>query len=177
MRYRAANSTRQTLQNLLWFQVCWFTAVLGQNDWVWLIMLLLIAHLLSQSPKMGDWPVLVSCAAIGISTDILLTKLAFFAFSPSPVLAIPVWLMGLWLAFAGTLSYGLRWLQPHTFLASVLGAVFGPLSYYAGMQLGAVQFEHRLFFTMLVLALVWALLMPLFCYIAAHFQEVKDETN
>lgn len=49
-------------------------------------------------------------------------------------------------------------------LAVALGGIFGPASYYAGEQLGAMHLGVPLVQSLLILALVWSLLMPiLFC--------------
>jgi uncharacterized membrane protein YfcA len=61
--------------------------------------------------------------------------------------------------FATTLNIAFRWLRDRLVLASLLGAVFGPLSYFAGARLGAVvinDFPSAL----IALALAWALLLP-----------------
>jgi hypothetical protein len=52
----------------------------------------------------------------------------------------PVWIIAMWAGFATLLHVALRWLLPHRWLAALLGAVGGPLAYYAGMRLGAVNF-------------------------------------
>ena len=45
--------------------------------------------------------------------------------------------------------------------ASLLGAIGGPLSYYAGSQLAGVSFAYGTTPTLIGLALLWALLFPL----------------
>lgn len=175
MRHIVASGTRTTLLNLVWFQLCWLVAVIGRDAWLGLLFLLLMFHLCWPAQGKRDWPVVGCCGVIGILTDGALTQLGLFSFSPAPDFLIPFWLAGLWLAFAGTLSYGLKWLQDKPFLAALLGAIFGPLSYFAGMQLGAVAFDHNLTFTLMILALLWALLMPLFGWITARLMEPTYE--
>jgi hypothetical protein len=48
------------------------------------------------------------------------------------------WFVALWIGFGTTLSSSLSWLSRSTSLACVFGAVAGPLSYYAGVRLGAL---------------------------------------
>ena len=42
----------------------------------------------------------------------------------------------------------------------LLGAIGGPMSYYAGQRLGAVQFGFGLWPTLALLAVIWAGLFP-----------------
>ena len=174
-RFVAANALSGALSNLLWFQLCWFVAVLGREKLIAVLALLLVVRLLQP-----DWRrelyLMVTCASIGVIVDAVLTHLEFFVFVPDPMMTLPFWLIGLWLAFSGTLNAGLAWLQGRLFLSALLGAVFGPLSYFAGMQLNAVKFEQNLFFTMLILALIWSLLMPLFSYLAWRFKGITHDS-
>lgn len=54
-----------------------------------------------------------------------------FAFNDQAPL-IPLWLMLLWALLATTLRHCLAWTARPWWLASLLGGVAGPLSYYAG---------------------------------------------
>lgn len=57
----------------------------------------------------------------------------------SPWDAIP------WMQFATILPFCLRWLSRHYLLRGILGAIGGPLAFYTGERLGAVDFlEPRL---------------------------------
>ena len=71
----------------------------------------------------------------------------------------PFWLLCLWGGFALTIKHSMAWMQDRLLLAAVAGAVFGPLSYYAGWQLGAMQWLQPIA-AMLFISLCWALLMP-----------------
>ena len=46
-------------------------------------------------------------------------------------------------------------------LGIVLGAAGGPAAYYAGVRLGAIEFQASLTISFLSLALVWAAALPL----------------
>jgi hypothetical protein len=59
----------------------------------------------------------------------------------------------------------MAWLKQRWLLASLMGAVFGPLAFIAGEKLGAVQFIDRLM-ALLALAIGWAMLLPLLLWIA-----------
>ncbi len=46
-------------------------------------------------------------------------------------------------------------------LSAFLGAVGGPLAYWAGVRLGAASFGFSLPFSLLVLGMVWAFVLPI----------------
>ena len=66
----------------------------------------------------------------------------------------------MWLGFAATVNHSLRWLDGKWIFAFLLGAVFGPLSYLAGLKFGAINFQISVF-TIVILALVWGIVIPL----------------
>ena len=55
-------------------------------------------------------------------------------------------------------------------MPSLLGAVGGPLSYYAGSQLAGVSFGYATIPTLIGLALLWAMLFPLLHRIAQRLE-------
>ncbi len=67
--------------------------------------------------------------------------------------------LALWLLFATTLNSSLGWLQRRLRLASLLGAISGPLCYRAGEALGALQLGSPVVYA--ATAVEWALMMPL----------------
>jgi hypothetical protein len=74
----------------------------------------------------------------------------------------------MWAMFATTLNLSRRWMQRRLLLASLLGAIFGPLAYLAGEELGAVNFESR-FLAISALAVIWAVSMPLLMSVATRW--------
>lgn len=77
----------------------------------------------------------------------------------------PHWMAALWALFAIQFNVLFLWLRARPALAAALGAVAGPVSFRAGAALGAVQFPDTAR-AMLVLALGWAVLMPLMMALA-----------
>lgn len=143
------------------FQLGWLICVVGGNRSALVAgPVLLAVHFvwISRSPR--EWCALLAIAAIGIGVDSALHAGGIFRFVDT-ALGVPPWLAVLWLLFATTLAHGLRWLQGRLWLAAALGAVAGPLSYYAGTRLGAAAFGVVLPVALIILAAVWALLLPL----------------
>lgn len=50
----------------------------------------------------------------------------------------PLWMAGLWVAFAATLGSSLSWLRGRPWIAALFGALGGPLAYGGGARLEAL---------------------------------------
>ena len=156
----------KTLANAALFQCGWFACVLG-GDSLWLLvgLAVLAVHLLWISAWAEDGVLIISVMLVGTAVDTLLRAVGVFQFSePGPL--IPFWLMLLWALLATTLRHCLAWSAQPWWRASLLGAVGGPLSYYAGSQLAGVSFGYGTVPTMLGLGLLWAILFPVMHWIA-----------
>jgi hypothetical protein len=88
--------------------------------------------------------------------------------------AAPYWIVVMWGLFATTLNVSLAWLKQKMVLAALLGAVAGPLAYYAGLKLNALQFGDMTV-ALVALALGWALFTPLLMRLTVYleWQELK----
>lgn len=150
------NRTHIIIGNAIWFQLCWLFAVLVQNPYV--LCLLLLAHFIFIAKRIREIRSVAVCAFFGISIDTLLAGIGFFQFPDSALM--PTWLVSLWFCFASTLGYSLSFLHGRTWLASLLGAIGGPLSYFAGARLGAVTLAYGDVMSLAILGLIWAALMP-----------------
>lgn len=166
------------LVNFIWFQSIWVIAILWQNQYLGLLAILLVLHLVITANKKAELSLWVIGGSIGIAIDGTLTQLAFFIFpTPSEWLPIPWWLVIIWLAFLGTLRHSLGYLLTKPRLACALGAVFAPISYFAGMRLGAVEFGRHLVTTGIVLAASWAIFMPLLVRLNAEIDKFWHTEN
>ncbi|EFQ65188.1 MULTISPECIES: DUF2878 domain-containing protein [Pseudomonas] len=146
----------KTLANAALFQCGWFACVLGgDSPWLLVAVAVLIIHLLWISSAAEDGVLIIGVTLAGTLLDTLLRSLGVFHFSePGPL--IPFWLMLLWALLATTLHHCLAWSARPWWRAALLGAVGGPLSYYAGSQLAGVEFGYGLGPTMALLAVLWA---------------------
>ena len=73
---------------------------------------------------------------------------------------LPLWVAALWLLFAATLNSSLAWLSGRPLLAAALGALAGPLSFKAGVGLGAGEYLTTPLHASAVLAILWSLALP-----------------
>jgi hypothetical protein len=158
--------------NFVLFQLGWFACILGaahqQALWAVIGSLAYIAFHIwrSQNPKL-ELSLLLKVLSFGILTDSLLMYLGVLDFKgawPSPYLS-PAWMWALWLLVASTLNSSLSWLKGKPVLGVVLGAISGPLSYEAGIRLGAANWgSGSQMLGLALISVVWAVAMPLFFY-------------
>lgn len=146
--------------NAIWFQGIWFCTVLGRDGLLPLALLLLALHLwLARADWRGELRQLALVGGLGIAADALLSAAGVFQFSGGVL--VPLWLCCLWLAFAVALRRSLDWLGARPWLASLAGAIAFPLNYWVGQRAGAVEFGYSLPSTLALLAITWAVLLPL----------------
>lgn len=160
----------KSLANAVLFQCGWFACVLGgDSGWLLIGIAALGAHLLWISSWAREGRVILAVTALGTLVDTALRGLGVFEFNtPGPL--IPLWLILLWALLATTLRHCLAWSAQPWWLASLLGTVGGPLSYYAGSQLAGVSFTYGTATTLIGLALLWAMLFPLLHGIAQRLE-------
>jgi len=82
----------------------------------------------------------------------------------------------MWPLFATTLNVSMKWMKGKYLLASLFGAIGGPLAYLAGHRLGAVEFSSTLN-AMFVIGIGWAVMMPLLVNLAERFNGYREPRN
>lgn len=165
----------QILVNFGLYQLCWFASVLGgAHDLPWLGVAVLTAvvayHLRSATEPGAELMLMLFAGLLGGAWDSALVAMGWLAY-PSGILlegTAPYWIVALWIGFATSLNISLRWLKGRLVLASVLGAVTGPLAYLGGEKLGGVVFEDP-FAGLAALTVGWAMIMPLLVILATRF--------
>ena len=86
----------------------------------------------------------------------------------------PLWLIGLWAAFATLLPICFRWLFNRLWLAAILGAVSGTVSYVSGGKLGALMVNGDGLYW---IALEWGLALPLLVWLAQKGEANVDQAT
>ena len=147
------------LVNAVGFQLGWSIAVWA-GDWPAILytFCFLVIHFKFFSLQQ-EWIVVATIVLVGIAIDSILAKLSILQFEQSGVI-IPVWLICIWVLYATTLAHTLAWLKTQILLAAVLGAVFGPLAYYAGMAIIGKNIGLPLMQGLLLFSTIWAMLLP-----------------
>ena len=109
--------------------------------------------------------------AIGTAADTLQIAVGVLHFPIGSVVdwLPPPWMTVLWIQFAATFHYGLRWLKGRPVTAALFGAVGGPIAFAAGSRLDVVAFHAAVWPSLLSLAIVCAVVMPLLLAIASRY--------
>mgnify|MGYP003337800931 CR=1 FL=1 len=152
-------------------QAGWFVCVLSAaHDAAWVgvafVAILLGLHLwLAREPN-RELRLVLWVVVAAVPWETLLIRAGLIDYPHGTLWAgfAPPWLLSLWVLFAIQLNVLFRWLRGRWWLATVLGAVAGPLSFRAGAALGAAQMPD-VALTMGVLAAGWALWVPVLVWI------------
>lgn len=154
--------------NAVLFQIGWFACVLGAArglPWIGPFAAVAIIgwHLSRAAQPKQELALVAAAALLGALFETLLVQLGWVHFETGVLVegAAPYWMVALWAIFATTLNVSLRSLRPHGWLAAVLGAIGGPVAYYAGARLGALEFGAPASAPALAaIGIGWAILTP-----------------
>ena len=167
--------TRLTLLiiNVLVFHTCWLATAFGAaHGLAWMgpafVIPGLILHFILIENRFRELSTILCVTFIGFSIDYLHHYLGLVQFHPDQLFLglPPVWLFFQWIIFATLLRVSLDWLKGQYAIAAVLGAVGGPLAYWAAEQLNALMFGESVVFGLGVMAFNWAWMTALFVWIA-----------
>jgi hypothetical protein len=149
------NNTTFNWRALIGFELCWLALVYWQQLVV-IPVLLYWCYGMWRLSKAGRIAVLITLSA-GVVVDTSLVQLNVLQFSGGNLL--PLWFVLLWAVFALAAVEFMAKVLTKPWLAALLGASGGPLSYWGGAALsgGAMQFPLPLY-SAVVLIVVWALI-------------------
>jgi hypothetical protein len=162
--------------NFILFQLGWFACIIGaaNNQVLWPVigsLLYLAIHIWRSEQPNLELKLILKTVLFGVSADSLIANLGFLHFQdawPSSFLS-PFWLWTLWALVASTINGSLSWLRDRPVLGVVLGAIAGPLSYEAGIRMGAGSWgANGQLGGLVLLAIVWGAAIPLLFYWHRH---------
>ena len=171
------------LINIASFYLGWFACVLGATrnmPWLGALVMaaLLVLHLVLTENRTRELRFILVTGLLGTSLDSLLMLSGLYTFTNHTLAWLcPVWLTALWMGFASTLNHSMRWLYGRYRLACLFGAVGGPLSYYAGVRLGALTFVPSAEVALTVLIIVWSLIVPGLLWLAHTMMLRSPQVN
>ncbi|MEL7185197.1 MAG: DUF2878 domain-containing protein [Pseudomonadota bacterium] len=152
--------------NFAAFQLGWFSAVIGAAKgmpWVGplVIAVALLLHLRRAERPVEELGLALAAAVLGTWFDSALVAMGWVGYSSGQLHAMiaPYWIVAMWVLFATTLNLSLRWLRGRAWLAAIVGAISGPLTYVAGSRLGAMEFLNAEA-ALIALAIGWAVMLP-----------------
>lgn len=165
--YGAHPSRVRMIANFLGFQAGWFGCALSAgagHAWVGPVVVAVVLglHLRWCDDRRAEVVLLGSVFVLGGAVD---TAQWLAGVSIAPIDAMPKALAPLWFAtmyanFGAILRYSLAWLGPRPWLAALLGATGGPMTYRGGAAFDAIVVREPEWMSLVVLAVVWGLLTP-----------------
>jgi len=137
------------------FQVGWILSVFYGN-FAALIVAVIAAtvYALFYMRSTGEVLMIALIVAVGITGDVILGLSAVLDY-PTGALLPPFWMMTLWLLFATTVPWALRWLVTKQFWFVTLCVICGPLSYVVGVSHSDVKFGLPTVGAVSLLGLLW----------------------
>lgn len=158
----------KNLINFLLFQLGWFACALGAA-WGFafagplVVAAILAIHFWKIVPRHeelwwhAEMRLLLKVLAVGIVVDTGLAFIGAINFGENALAGplIPPFMAALWLVFATTFNHSMSWLKGRYALGFVFGVFGGPLAYYAGARLGALQLAENTVFALVAIGAVW----------------------
>jgi len=175
----APSRTAGALVNFVLFQIGWFACVIGAGrGWplagTAVAAVIVATHVLRAARPARELKLVGVALAIGLVWDSALVSSGWMRFTSGVLVGgiAPPWILALWALFATTLNVSLGWLKGRPVVAALLGGVAGPLSYWAGARLGAVEFV-AVTPALGALAIGWAVMTPLLVAATGRFDGVS----
>lgn len=163
---------KHVIVNLAVFKATWTAIVISAAAGAPIIGVLAVAmavgiHLWLCDSAESEIRLLLVAAALGLAWESALVFSGLLEYSSGTWAhgMAPYWIVAMWVLFATTLNVGMRWLRRSNVIASVAGAVGGPLAFFAGASLGAVEFPNPVI-ALASIGIGWAVLLPLLVQIA-----------
>jgi hypothetical protein len=124
-------------------------------------------HLATVPVAIKEFILLAAAGLIGMAWESLLLYAGVVSYpghATGAALA-PHWIVAMWVLFATTLNHGFSWAKRSWVIASIAGLAGGPLAFFGGANLGAVEFSNTLL-AMVVIGIGWAILLPMLMLLA-----------
>lgn len=100
----------------------------------------------------------LSVAGLGTVIDTVYNATGLISYNGTyPVFGFlaPIWITAIWAGLAVTLDHSLKVLIGKPIWTFAVGAVFGPIAYWTGEEMGAIRFAYDDWTTMAILAVPW----------------------
>tara|TARA_B100000809_G_C14843809_1_gene425760 strand:- start:31 stop:549 length:519 start_codon:yes stop_codon:yes gene_type:complete len=163
----------KNIVNIVAFQLSWWGCILGAaKDLTYLgpamMIVFLIVHYFLFVTDIRELYLVAIFGVIGTLIDSLMFLSGSFIYSGSytpDIFVAPLWITAMWAGFSATVNHSMSWLKGKWLLMVVAGIVFGPVAYFTGEKFGAIEFHLSFLSSVIVIAIVWGLSMPLIYYV------------
>ena len=174
----ATPSTAGVIVNVVAFQIGWFACVLGAAHglpWVGpaVAAAVVALHVVRAARPAPELKLAAIAVVMGALWDSSLAMPGWMAFTTGTLIdgMAPPWILAMWALFATTLNVSLDWLKGRWLIGALLGAVAGPLSYWAGVRLGAIVLVEQVP-ALVALSIGWAVMTPLLAALARRYDGI-----
>ena len=154
--------------SLIGFKVTWLGCVMGEiyiSSYFGLIVgiIYLFIFFYFEKNKKSAFNIILIFSIAGYSFDSFLSYSDLYKInSDINFLFLPIWFLVLWPSFSSLLVNLFSFLKNNLIISILFGAIFGPLSYYAGIALGLVTIIN--YESFILMSLFWGLLMFFYCH-------------
>jgi len=157
------------------FQVGWFAAVLGgAHDHViagcGAVAVIVGFHIWQADVPFQELVLIAITTAIGTIWDsaLMIMNVIQYPYGVIVTGVAPAWIMAVWALFATAFNTSLTFFKRRYIYVSLFGAIGAPLSFLAGMRLGALQFPNQTK-ALIVIGIGWAIMMPILMRLAQRY--------
>jgi hypothetical protein len=161
--------------NFVLYQIAWLACVLGAAEGLPALGTatagaVILWHLAHANRPRAELQLILLTGLIGGAWDSLLVVLGLIRYPSGMLLPglAPHWIFALWMAFATTFNSSFRWLQGRVLLAAIFGSIGGPLAWWAGDRLGALELVNPVR-ALAVLGGGWMVVLPMLMGLARQF--------
>lgn len=180
MRNPFLNRTFSTIIFYVGWIVCLREATLEHSYYGLLLVVSFLVYFLYYSTcRKADALLLVLVLLMGPLSDILYAQLGLLYYHSMHSLSgwfPPLWVFILWSLFAANIHL-FSWLKDRWWLAVLLGALGGPISYLSVVRLGGASILKSLPLTYATIGGAWAILLPLFIWLNEYLQKQCRKKN
>lgn len=155
---------KQNVLLIFWFYLGWFGCVYFAkwNISQWSFVFPAVPFLFLVALKKLSFRALLFLALIsliGVGFDSLAYNFNLVSFHNHSSAFLPIWLLSMWFLFSTVVPLSHDLFKSKLWLAAILGAIFGPLSYYSGEAFDVLLFQNQS--TIFVYALFWGCYFPM----------------
>lgn len=159
--------------NFFAFYVAWWAMLISTwkgmpvIGWVVFAAVMAIHFFRVSVNKNKDAKEVLAIAAIGILLDTVLSQTGILTFNNSFLTILPpLWLIGIWLLFATTISYTFILIRNKIPAQIIVGGFFAPVSYITGAKLGLLSLYQPFPTYYAIHGACWLVFFPLCFYIS-----------
>jgi hypothetical protein len=165
-------ATQRLLLNIAGFQLGWFACILGAAAGrpglgVLVAAGVIALHAWITGRARVELVLAAALAVVGAVWETVAQHTGLLTYASSGGFFAPAWIIAMWPLFATTLNGSLSFLKGRTWLQALFGALGGPLAYYGGLKLGAVEMDEPVA-ALLLQGFGWAVLLPFACWLAGR---------